>query len=88
MTRQWIPGLTLLLVATACAQRPTPAAEAPTTTDPVLIVASIAKAIDAAPEKADSILTAHQMTMESYEARLTEIASDSASSVRYSAAMR
>lgn len=88
MTPRLIPGLTLFLVATACSKPPAPVTEAPTTTDPVLTVVMVAKAIDAAPDKADSILTAAHFTVASYEARLTEIASDSASSARYSEAMR
>lgn len=52
-----------------------------------IAAAGVAKAIDAAPGKADSILTANQYTAESFERLLYAIAADSASAAAYKKAM-
>jgi hypothetical protein len=57
-----------------------------TTSDPVVKAATTAKAIEARPAAADSILTAAGYTRESFQKLMYEIAADSAKSAAYAAA--
>ena len=89
MTTRHLSLLTLLALAAGCtaeAAQPPKAPAAPT--DPVVIALTIAKAIQAAPARTDSILNAWSYTADSFEKLLADIAQDSAQSARYSAGMR
>lgn len=84
----------LLLTALGCARSDrsdadtTPAASASTASpgDSVRTAASVAKAIEANPARADSILQAAGYTRESFEKLMYEIAADSVRSAAYAAA--
>jgi hypothetical protein len=54
----------------------------------VQLAATVARAIDAAPASADSILSAHGLTRERLDSLMYAIAADSAKSAAYSAARR
>lgn len=98
MTTKRISGAALLLLAAACSKPAAPAALMdsaaaaasamavnPTT---AVAAAAVAKAVDAMPEKADSILTANHYTAATFERFLYDIAADSASAAAYAAAMK
>lgn len=88
MTTRHFPLLVLLFVAAGCsAEAATPSKTETVATDPVVIAVTIAKAIQVAPTKADSILTAWDQTADSFEKLLADISRDSTRSARYSAAM-
>ena len=91
-----LPSITaaLLLTALACARGDssnadtTPAAS-PSTTSPgdrARTAASVAKAIEANPARADSILQAAGYTRDSFQKMMYEIAADSVMSAVYAAA--
>lgn len=89
MTSRYLTLLALLAVTAGCTEgAATPAKTQPPVADPVIVAITIAKAIQAAPTKADSILNQWTYTAESFEKLLAEIAKDSAQSARYSAGMR
>jgi hypothetical protein len=68
-------------------QPATPAAEQAAPTD-VQLAVTVARAIDAAPAKADSILAANGLTRDGLDSLMYAIASDSAKTAAYSAARR
>ena len=61
--------------------------QAPVAAD-VQLAATIARAIDAAPAKADSIISAHGLTRETLDSLMYVIAGDSAKTAAYIAARR
>jgi len=88
MTSNHFTTLALLALVAGCSEgAATPAKTQPAVTDPVIVAITIAKAIQAAPTKADSILNQWTYTAESFEKLLADIAKDSAQSARYSAGM-
>ena len=54
----------------------------------VQLAATVARAIDAAPASADSVLTAHGLTRERLDSLMYRIAADSVKSAAYAAARR
>ena len=80
-------GVAIALAVAGCA-RADNAADSTTAAaaDPVVAAAATAKAIEANPAAADSILTAAGYTRESFQQFMYEIAADSAKSAAYSAA--
>ena len=74
----------VLLTAAGCS-RGQSASDA-TASDPVVKAATTAKAIEARPAAADSILTAAGYTRDSFQKLMYEIAADSAKSAAYAAA--
>ena len=89
MTSRTLTLLALLALAAGCSEgAAAPIKAPPAATDPVVVAITIAKAIQAAPTKADSILNQWTYTAESFEKLLADIAKDSAQSARYSAGMR
>lgn len=84
MTSRLLPLAAFAFVVTACTKPPAPVA----TIDPVTAAATIAKAINASPSKADSILLANHYTAEAFEKVLWDIAADSTSAAAYAVAMR
>ena len=89
MTSRNLSLLAFLAMTAGCTEgAATPAKAQPAVTDPVIVAITIAKAIQAAPTKADSILNQWTYTAESFEKLLADIAKDSAQSARYSAGMR
>jgi hypothetical protein len=74
----------LLIAAAGCAS--SDKSSDATASDPVIKAATTAKAIDAQPAAADSILTAAGYTRDSFQKLMYEIAADSAKSVAYAAA--
>ena len=89
MTSKLLPGVAAAFLIWACNQ---PSAPARTMTsnaaDPVTLAVTIAKAIEARPTRADSILASYNLTAPAYEWRLHEIASDPGAAARYTLAMR
>jgi hypothetical protein len=69
-------------------QPATPAVQQAALPADVQLAATVARAIDAAPAKADSILAAHGLTREGLDSLMYAIAADSAKSAAYSAARR
>lgn len=69
-------------------QPATPAAQQPTVPADVQLAVAVARAIDAAPAKADSILAANGLTRDGLDSLMYAIASDSAKTAAYSAARR
>jgi hypothetical protein len=67
--------------------RDSAAAGAPVAAD-VALAATVARAIDAAPGKADSILAANGLTMDGLDSLMYAIAADSAKTAAYEAARR
>ena len=65
-----------------------PAAQQAAMPADVELAAAVARAIDAAPTKVDSILTAHGLTRAGLDSLMYAIAADSAKSAAYSAARR
>jgi hypothetical protein len=89
MTSRNFTLLALLAVTAGCTEgAAAPTKAQPAATDPVVVAITIAKAIQAAPTKSDSILKQWTYTAESFEKLLADIAKDSAQSARYSAGMR
>lgn len=96
--RMVVLGLALFLIA-ACrgGGEDTPAAQdsvaaitqqpAPVAAD-VQLAATVARAIDAAPASADSIISAHGLTREALDSLMYVIAGDSAKTAAYIAARR
>lgn len=66
----------------------TPAAQQAAAPTDVELAAAVARAIDAAPAKVDSILAANGLTREGLDSLMYAIASDSAKTAAYSAARR
>ena len=89
MTSKLLLGTAAAFLVWACNQTPAPV-RAPTANapDPVTMAVTIAKAIDASPAKADSILASYNLTADAYEWRLHEIATDSGAAERYTLAMQ
>ncbi|HMA39297.1 MAG TPA: hypothetical protein VKP10_04430 [Gemmatimonadales bacterium] len=69
-------------------QPATPAAQQPTVPADVQLAVAVARAIDAVPAKADSILAANGLTRDGLDSLMYAIASDSAKTAAYSAARR
>lgn len=69
-------------------QPATPAAQQAAQPTDVELAVAVARAIDAAPAKVDSILAAHGLTREGLDSLMYVIASDSAKAAAYSAARR
>lgn len=69
-------------------QPATPATQQVTLPPDVQLAVTVARAIDAAPAKADSILAAHNLTREGLDSLMYAIAADSAKTAAYSAARR
>lgn len=69
-------------------QPATPAAQPAVAPTDVELAATVARAIDAAPTKVDSILAAHGLTRDGLDSLMYAIASDSAKTAAYSAARR
>lgn len=69
-------------------QPATPAAQQATVPADVQLAVGVARAIDAAPAKADSILAANGLTRDGLDSLMYAIASDSAKTAAYSAARR
>ena len=89
MTSRHFSTLALLALAAGCSEgAAAPIKAQPPVTDPVVVAITIAKAIQAAPAKSDSILKEWTYTAESFEKLLADIAKDSAQSARYSVGMR
>lgn len=89
MTSKLLLGTAAAFLVWACNQTPPPArARGIPTADPVTIAVTVAKAIDARPAMADSILASYNLTAAAYEWRLHEIASDSSAAARYALAMQ
>jgi len=90
MTSRHFTTLALLALVAGCTEGgAAPQAKAPTApADPVEIALTIAKAIQSAPAKSDSILKAWNYTAESFEKLLADIAKDSTQSAKYSEGMR
>lgn len=74
-----------LVLAVSCGKGD-PAGDSATAVDPVVSAATTAKAIEANPAGADSILKAAGHTRESFQALMYEIAADSTKSATYAAA--
>jgi hypothetical protein len=64
------------------------AAARTTASSDVQLAATVARAIDAAPDKADSILVAHGLTMDGLDSLMYAIAADSTKTAAYEAARR
>lgn len=75
-----------LVLTVSCAKGDTAVDTATVAGDPVVVAATTAKAIEANPAGADSILKAAGHTRESFQALMYEIAADSAKSATYAAA--
>ena len=89
MTSKLSLGTAVIFLIWACNQAPVPVRpRTSNAADPVTMAVTIAKAIDADPAKADSILASYNLTAEAYEWRLHEIATDSGAAERYSLAMQ
>ena len=87
--RKSIFALAIAVAISACARAENAAdSTAATTTpaDPVVAAAATAKAIEANPAAADSILTAAGYTRESFQQLMYDIAADSAKAAAYAAA--
>jgi len=69
-------------------QPATPATQQAAAPTDVELAATLARAIDAAPAKADSILAANGLTRDGLDSLMYAIAADSAKTVAYSAARR
>lgn len=69
-------------------QPATPATQPAALPADVQLAATVARAIDAAPAKADSILAAHGLTREGLDSLMYAIAADSAKTAAYSVARR
>lgn len=69
-------------------QPATPAVQQAAVLADVQLAATVARAIDAAPTKVDSILTAHGLTRAGLDSLMYAIAADSAKTAAYSAARR
>lgn len=69
-------------------QPATPAVQQAVVPADVQLAATVARAIDAAPTKVDSILTAHGLTRAGLDSLMYAIAADSAKTAAYSAARR
>jgi len=67
-------------------QASTPAAEQATLPADVQLAVAVARAIDAAPAKVDSILSAHGLTRAGLDSLMYAIAADSAKTAAYAAA--
>jgi hypothetical protein len=81
-------GLTLALAVSACARgdSASDSAAAASSSDPVAAAAATAKALEANPAGADSILKASGHTRDSFQELMYEIAADSAKAAAYTAA--
>jgi hypothetical protein len=89
MTFRHLSLLALLAITAGCTAEAAQPVKAPAEpADPVVIALAIAKSIQAAPAKSDSILTAWSHTADSFEKLLADIAKDSGQSARYAAGMR
>lgn len=69
-------------------QPATPAVQQAAVPADVQLAATVARAIDAAPTRVDSILTAHGLTRAGLDSLMYAIAADSAKTAAYSAARR
>ena len=67
-------------------QAATPAAEQAALSADVQLAVAVARAIDAAPAKVDSVLSAHGLTRAGLDSLMYAIAADSAKSAAYTAA--
>lgn len=89
MIPRFTTGAAVVFLVWACQQGPVPVRAHPSTAaDPVVMIVTIARAIDANPAKADSILASYNLTAAAYEWRLQEIATDSGAAERYALAMQ
>ena len=82
--RVLVAAAALALIISACAKTDGPAVG--TASDDPAVAAATAKAIEASPAAADSILKAAGHTQESFEKLMYDIAADSAKSAAYAAA--
>ena len=79
-------GVAIALAVAGCARADNAADSTTVAADPVVAAAATAKAIEANPAAADSILSAAGYTRESFQQFMYEIAADSAKSAAYAAA--
>jgi hypothetical protein len=89
MMNKILSGLAIATLMTACVRAETAAdSTATTTSDPVITAAATAKAIDANPARADSILNAAGHTPDSFQQLMYDIASDSTKAAAFAAARK
>jgi hypothetical protein len=83
--KQLIAGLVIATAIAGCARGDT-AADSSAAADPVIAAAATAKAIEANPAGADSILKAGGYTLESFQQLMYDIAADSTKAAAFAAA--
>lgn len=83
-----LAGGAVLLLATACTRPAADIAERAPTMSSASRAVSVARAIRANPARADSILTAHELTRAGFDALMYQIAADSALARAYTEALR
>jgi hypothetical protein len=89
MMNKILSGLAIATLMTACVRAETAAdSTATTTSDPVITAAATAKAIEANPAGADSILKAAGHTPDSFQQLMYDIASDSTKAAAFAAARK
>lgn len=79
---------TALIVAAACSRSEGSAAGGASDMTPVDRAVAVARAVRAHPTAADSILTAHGLTRDEFDALMYDIAADSALARAYTEAIR
>ena len=85
--KKLIAGFAIAVVISACSRGDSAADSANSTpADPVIAAATTAKAIEANPAAADSILTANGYTRESFQQLMYDIAADSTKAAAFAAA--
>jgi hypothetical protein len=84
--KRLISGLALAAAMSACARGENAADSTAASSDPVVTAAATAKAIEANPAGADSILKAAGYTRESFQQLMYDIAADSAKAAAFAAA--
>lgn len=89
MTSKLVLGTAAAFLVWSCNQPPAPVRSTTSNApDPVTMAVTIARAIDANPARADSILASVNLTAAAYEWRLHEIATDPNAAERYTVAMQ
>lgn len=81
-----VSALSIVAIAACSPKREGSDTTAATSNDPVQVAVAVKHGIDAAPAKADSVVSAHGLTPAGYDSLMYRIASDSALRAQYAAA--